>query len=104
MSRSKIAENTIFLTVSGAASVLFTLAQLSILSRFLSVDDYGLFVTLRGFSLLLGAIILLGLPQVLVRFFPTFEARSEARKARLIGPSSRISTTAGIWRGSLLMA
>lgn len=84
MTRSKIAENTIFLTVSGAASVLFTLAQLSILSRFLSGDDFGLFVTLRGFSLLLGAVILLGLPQVLVRFFPTFEARNEAGKAVLI--------------------
>jgi len=84
VTRSKIAENTIFLTVSGAASVLFTLAQLSILTRFLSVDDVGLFVTLRGFSLLLGAVILLGLPQVLVRFFPTFEARNDARKAILV--------------------
>ncbi|MCX5754337.1 MAG: lipopolysaccharide biosynthesis protein [Candidatus Krumholzibacteria bacterium] len=84
MTRSKIAENTIFLTVSGAASVLFTLAQLSILTRFLSGDDLGLFLALRGFSLLLGAVILLGLPQVLVRFFPTFEARSEAGKALFI--------------------
>ncbi len=81
MTRSKIAENTIFLTASGAASVLFTLAQLSILTRFLSGDDLGLFLALRGFSLLLGAVILLGLPQVIVRFFPTFEARNEAGKA-----------------------
>jgi O-antigen/teichoic acid export membrane protein len=84
VTRSKIAENTIFLTASGVASVIFTLVQLSILSRFLSGDDFGLFVTLRGFSLLLGAVILLGLPQVLVRFFPTFEARNEAGKAILI--------------------
>lgn len=84
MNRSKIAENTLSLTVSGAASVIFTLVQLSILSRYLSGDDFGLFVALRGFSLLLGAVILLGLPQVLVRFFPTFEARSEAGRAILI--------------------
>lgn len=81
MTRSKIAENTIFLTVSGAASVVFTLVQLGILSRALSEDTFGLFVTLRGFSLLLGAAILIGLPQVLVRFLPTFEARHEPGKS-----------------------
>lgn len=84
MTRSKIAENTIFLTVSGAASVVFTLVQLGILSRALSEDTFGLFVTLRGFSLLLGAAILVGLPQVLVRFLPTFEARTEPRKSIFI--------------------
>jgi O-antigen/teichoic acid export membrane protein len=84
VTRSKIAENTIFLTVSGAASVVFTLVQLAILSRYLSGDDFGLFVTLRGFSLLLGTVILLGLPQVLVRFLPTFEARNDSRKTVLI--------------------
>ncbi|HVO77222.1 MAG TPA: hypothetical protein VMT60_04485, partial [Candidatus Bathyarchaeia archaeon] len=84
MTRSKIAENTIFLTVSGAASVVFTLMQLSILSRFLSGDDFGLFVVLRGFSLLLGTVILIGLPQVLVRFLPTFEARNDPSSTILV--------------------
>jgi O-antigen/teichoic acid export membrane protein len=84
VTRSKIAENTIFLTASGVASVLFTLVQLSVLSRFLSENDFGLFVTLRGFSLLLGTVILLGLPQVLVRFFPTFEARRDRGRALAI--------------------
>jgi O-antigen/teichoic acid export membrane protein len=79
--RSKIAENTIFLTVSGAASVVFTLVQLSVLSRSMSGNDFGLFVTLRGFSLLLGTIMLVGLPQVLVRFLPSYEARGEGRRA-----------------------
>jgi len=84
MTRSKIAENTIFLTLSGGASVVFTLVQLAILSRFLGGDDFGLFVTLRGFSLLLGTVILLGLPQVLVRFLPTFEARNDPGRTVLV--------------------
>lgn len=81
MSRSRIAENTIFLTVSGAASAAITLVQLAVLSRYLSGDSFGLFVTLRGFSLLLGTAILVGLPQVLVRFLPTHEARNEAGRS-----------------------
>jgi O-antigen/teichoic acid export membrane protein len=81
LTRSRIAENTIFLTASGAASVAFTVLQLGILSRSLSEDAFGLFVTLRGFSLLLGAVILIGLPQVLVRFLPSFEARKEQRRS-----------------------
>lgn len=106
MTRSKIAENTLFLTASGAASVVFTLVQLSILSRFLSGSDFGLFVTLRGFSLLLGAAILLGLPQVLVRFFPTFEARNAAGKAiavfflssaAVVALGAALYYTAGLW-------
>lgn len=84
MTRSKIAENTIFLIVSGAASVVFTLVQLAILSRYLSGNNFGLFVTLRGFSLLLGTVILLGLPQVLVRFLPTFEARNDPARTIVV--------------------
>jgi len=84
VTRSKIAENTLFLTVSGAASVVFTLVQLAILSRYMSGSDFGLFVTLRGFSLLLGTVILLGLPQVLVRFLPTFEARNDPGRTVLV--------------------
>ena len=77
MTRSKIAENTIFLAVSGAAGVVFTLAQLALLSRFMDVNEFGLLVTLRGFSLLLATAILVGLPQVLVRFLPTFASRGD---------------------------
>jgi O-antigen/teichoic acid export membrane protein len=84
VTRSKVAENTIFLTVSGAASLVFTLLQLAILSRHLSESDFGLFVTLRGFSLLLATVILLGLPQVCIRFLPTFEARNDPRKSILV--------------------
>ena len=81
MPRSKIAENTIFLTMSGAASVAFTLVQLSILSRSMSGNDFGLFVALRGFSLLLGTVMLVGLPQVLVRFLPSYRTRGDGARS-----------------------
>lgn len=97
MTRSKIAENTIFLTVSGGASVVFTLIQLVILSRYLGGDDFGLFVTLRGFSLLLATVILLGLPQVLVRFLPTFEARNDpANTLRVFSVSAVVVAALGV--------
>lgn len=97
MTRSKIAENTIFLTASGAASVVFTVMQLAILSRSLSGDNFGLFVTLRGFSLLLGTVILLGLPQVLVRFLPTFEARNDpARTIFIFTVSTAVVAVLGV--------
>lgn len=110
MTRSRIAENTIFLTVSGAASVAFTLAQLAILSRFLGGDAFGLFVTLRGFSLLLATVMLAGLPQVLVRFLPTFEARGKAGRSVAVFAASAAATlvlggavaaAVHLWRGLL---
>jgi O-antigen/teichoic acid export membrane protein len=94
VTRSKIAENTVFLTVAGAVSVVFTIVQLGILSRFLSEDQFGLFVTLRGFSLLLGTVILLGLPQVCVRFLPTFEARGDPGRTMLVFFGATAAVTA----------
>jgi O-antigen/teichoic acid export membrane protein len=97
VTRSKIAENTIFLTVSGAASVVFTLLQLAILSRYLSGGQFGLFVTLRGFSLLLGTVILFGLPQVCIRFLPTFEARNDpGRTILMFFISTAVVATLGV--------
>lgn len=79
--RSKIAENTIYLAVSGVGGLVLTLTQLSILSRFLGADVFGLFVSLRGFSLLLSTMILIGLPQVLIRFFPSYQSRGKRGRA-----------------------
>ncbi len=110
MTRSKIAENTIFLAASGAASVVFTLAQLAVLSRFMSAEEFGLFVTLRGFSLLLATVVLVGLPQVLVRFLPTFEARGAPGRsiavflgaaAIVVALGAALVWTAGLWQRAL---
>jgi O-antigen/teichoic acid export membrane protein len=106
--RSKITENTIFLTVGGAASVVFTIIQLSILSRSMSENAFGLFVALRGFSLLLGTVMLVGLPQVLVRFLPSYQARRAPRRAIAVFLASSavvivigtaLYATSGAWAG-----
>ena len=78
---SKIAENTVSLAVSGAAGLVFTVIQLGLLSRFLPGDIFGFFVALRGFSLLISTVLLVGLPQVLIRYLPSFQTRGDRWRA-----------------------
>ncbi len=80
-SGSKVAENTVSLVMSGAAGVIFSVIQLSVLSRSLTEEYFGLFVALRGFSLFLSTAILAGLPQVLVRYLPSYQSRGERWRA-----------------------
>lgn len=79
--RSRIAENTVALAVAGALQMIFTLIQLGVLSRYLGSERFGLYVALRGFSLLLTTLILIGLPQVLVRYLPSFQRRGRRGSA-----------------------
>lgn len=79
--RSRIAENTVALAVAGALQMIFTLVQLGVLSRYLGSERFGLYVALRGFSLLLTTIILVGLPQVLIRYIPSFQRRGRRGSA-----------------------
>lgn len=81
---SKIAENTVSLAVSGAAGVVFSVIQLSVLSRSLTGEYFGLFVALRGFSLFLSTVILAGLPQVLIRYLPSYQSRGERWRALVL--------------------
>jgi O-antigen/teichoic acid export membrane protein len=71
MTRSKIIENTVNLAASNLSSLVFTVIQLGVLSRFLGSERFGLFVSLRGLALLIGTFALVGLPQVFIRFFPS---------------------------------
>lgn len=105
---SKIAENTVSLTVSGAAGLIFTVIQLGVLSRSLPGDSFGLFVALRGFSLLLSTVILVGLPQVLIRYLPSYQSRGKRMRALLLFVISIFAVLAlgcvlyaghGWWRG-----
>jgi O-antigen/teichoic acid export membrane protein len=80
-SRSKMVRNTVFLAVNNIGGTALTLVQLAVLSRYLGTGEFGLFVTLRGFSLLLATIMLFGLPNVLVRFIPSYESRGERSRA-----------------------
>ncbi|MBN1165043.1 MAG: lipopolysaccharide biosynthesis protein [Candidatus Krumholzibacteriota bacterium] len=95
--RSRITVNTVALVVTGATGMLFSLAQMSVLSRFLTAAQFGLFVALRGFALLLSTVILFGLPQVLVRFLPSFQNRGQRRRALyLFGGSSAVVLLTGM--------
>ncbi len=78
---SRIAENTVALVVAGALQMIFTLVQLGVLSRHLGGERFGLYVALRGFSLLLTTVILVGFPQVLVRYLPSFQRRGRRGSA-----------------------
>ena len=78
---SRLAENTAALTAAGAAQIFFTLVQLGILSRALGAERFGLFVAQKGFALLAATVMLLGLPQVLVRFLPSFQSRGQKGRA-----------------------
>jgi len=80
-SRSRIAENTVALAVAGALQMVFTLIQLGVLSRYLGTERFGLYVALRGFSLLLTTVILVGFPQVLIRYLPSFQKRGRSGSA-----------------------
>ncbi len=104
---SRITQNTIALAASGAAGMIFSLVQMSVLSRMLGADEFGLFVALRGFSLLLSTVILLGLPQVLIRFLPSLENRGQRKKgialflvssAVLLLAGAVLYASAGYWR------
>ncbi len=84
MTRSKIVENSASLAVSNLISLVFTVVQLGVLSRFLGSERFGLFVSLRGLALLIGTFALLGLPQVIIRFFPSYQQRSRRSTAVLL--------------------
>jgi len=79
--RSRIVENTAALSVAGAAQLVFTLVQLGILSRYLDTGGFGVFVALKGFALLLSALLLAGTPQVLLRFLPSLQSRGRSGRA-----------------------
>jgi len=78
---SRFLPNIAALGVSTVLSTLFTFAQVKILAAFLSLEMFGLFAALRGLSLLVSMVASNGLPQLLVRFLPLYEARGDARSA-----------------------
>lgn len=84
MTRSKVVENAASLAASHLFSLIFTVIQLGVLSRFLGSERFGLFVSIRGLALLIGTFALVGLPQVFIRFFPSYQQRGRRSTALLL--------------------
>ncbi|UCH83431.1 MAG: lipopolysaccharide biosynthesis protein [Candidatus Latescibacterota bacterium] len=78
---SRFVPNTIALIVQTILATLITLAQIKILANYLPKDTFGLFASLRGFSLLLSTVAANGIPLLLVRFIPVFETNRNSRDA-----------------------
>ncbi len=79
--RSRFVPNTFALVLQTVVATLITLAQVKILSNYLQQETFGLFASLRGFSLLLTIIAANGLPQLLVRYLPEHESKGEREYA-----------------------
>lgn len=82
--KSRLVENTLALVLCGGFSIVFTLIQLGILSRYLEAEIFGTFIAVRGFMVLLSTVNLIGLPQVLMRYLPSYQERGNRRKAILL--------------------
>ena len=73
--------NTVALVAQTVLATVITLVQVKILANFLSRETFGLFASLRGFSLLIAMVAANGLPQLLVRWLPVQEARGDRAAA-----------------------
>jgi O-antigen/teichoic acid export membrane protein len=78
---SRFFPNFVALVVQTVFATLLTLLQVKILSNFLSREAFGLFASLRGFSLLLAMLAANGLPHLLVRYLPVHESAGERSRA-----------------------
>ena len=83
--RSRFVGNTAALAVSTVLATALTVVQMRILAGSLPMDEFGLFASLRGLSLLISMVAANGFPQLLTRFLPEHAARSQrAAAARLM--------------------
>ncbi len=91
---SRFVANTVALVTQTVFATLLTLLQIKLLSNFLSRETFGLFASLRGFSLLLAMISAGGIPQLLVRFIPVHESNRERREALRLAAAGVVAATA----------
>ncbi len=83
--RSRFVGNTAALAVSTVLATALTVIQMRILAGSLPMDEFGLFASLRGLSLLISMLAANGFPQLLTRFLPAHAARAQrAAAARLV--------------------
>jgi len=75
--QSRFVSNTAALAASTVVSTVMTLAQVKILAAYLLPETFGSFAALRGFSLLVAMLAANGFPQLLIRFLPFYESKSQ---------------------------
>ncbi len=76
----RVLKNTFFLYLSLFGGFILTFIQLKVLSVYLEPSVLGEFFTIVAFSGITAGIILLGIPYVLVRYLPKFQAKKELNK------------------------
>ena len=86
--RSRFFSNTVALVANTIVATLITLIQIKILANFLSKESFGMFVALRGLSVLIATLAANGLPSLLVRFLPVYESRRQRGRAIRLGSGS----------------
>ncbi|MEJ2722139.1 MAG: lipopolysaccharide biosynthesis protein, partial [bacterium] len=91
---SRFVPNTVALVIQTVVATLITLLQIKILATNLPKETFGLFVSFRGFSLLLSTLAANGIPLLLVRFMPVQEARHARRTALRLAAVSVLAAVA----------
>ena len=79
--QSRFVSNTAALAASTVVSTVMTLAQVKILAAYLLPETFGSFAALRGFSLLVAMLAANGFPQLLIRFLPFYESKSQRARS-----------------------
>ncbi len=90
---SRFVPNTVALVIQTVVATLITLLQIKILANYLPKETFGLFVSFRGFSLLLATLAANGIPLLLVRFIPAHEANNTRREALRLAVASVFTAT-----------
>lgn len=92
--RSRFVSNTAALGAMAVTSTLLALVQVKILAVYLPQGTFGLFVKLRGLSLLVSMLAANGLPQLLLRYLPVHESHRERRAAVALTAACAAAATA----------
>ncbi len=82
--KSRFVSNTAALGTSTVLAAVLTLVQVKVLSTFLPQDIFGVFVALRGMSLLISLLAANGFPQLLLRYLPFHESKKQTSGALVL--------------------
>ncbi len=78
----RVAKNAILYALAGISVSLLAFVQVKILTQGLSKHDVGLYFGLSGTVLFVAELLKVGIPQILPRFVPLYEAQGQGHKAQ----------------------